>query len=98
MDNKYGSYALQKMLRLIWTCASDEANDNEVEDGLYVEALKMIDGHLKEALDGEDRGEGTLEENLIPFDDDDEGEIAEQDYEFTLLKDLHKDDHRTAMV
>lgn len=32
------------------------------------------------------------------IDDDDEGEIAEQDYEFTLLKDLHKDDHRTAMV
>lgn len=25
-------------------------------------------------------------------------EAAEQDYEFTLLRDMHKDDHRTAMV
>jgi hypothetical protein len=25
-------------------------------------------------------------------------ENAEQDYEFTLLREIHKDDHRTAMV
>jgi hypothetical protein len=61
------------MLKLIWACASNEAVDNDVDDGLYVEALKMIDGHLKEALEAEDRGEGTLEENLVPFDDDTEG-------------------------
>ena len=73
MDNAYGSKALHKMLKLIWTCASNEAFDNEVDDGLYVEALKMIDGHLKEALDAEELGEGTLEENLLPFDDDAEG-------------------------
>lgn len=73
MDNQYGSQALRKMIKTIWTCASNESVDSEVDDGLYVEALKMIDGHLKEALDGEERGEGTLEENLVPFDDDSEG-------------------------
>ena len=73
MDNQYGSRALHKMLKLIWTCAGNEAVDKEVDDGLYVEALKMIDGHLKEALEAEERGEGTLEENLVPFDDDTEG-------------------------
>ena len=73
MDNNYGSKALHKMLKTIWTCATNETVDGEVDDGLYVEALKMIDGHLKEALDGEERGEGTLEENLVPYDDDSEG-------------------------
>ena len=73
MDNQYGSNALHKMLKLIWTCSSNEAIDNEVDDSLYAEALKMIDGHLKEAIDAEERGEGTLEEYLEPFDDDTEG-------------------------
>lgn len=73
MDNQYGSNALHKMLKLIWACSSNEAVDNEVDDALYAEALKMIDGHLKEAIDAEERGEGTLEQNLEPFDDDTEG-------------------------
>merc|ERR1719253_1208703 len=30
--------------------------------------------------------------------EDDEDERSEQDYEFELLKDIHNDDHRTAMV
>lgn len=30
--------------------------------------------------------------------EDEKDEEAEQDFEFTLLKDLHKDDHRTALV
>eukprot|EP00984_Skeletonema_dohrnii_P005973 scaffold2118_cov125-Skeletonema_dohrnii-CCMP3373.AAC.2 len=85
MDNQYGSRALHKMLKLIWACASNEAVDNEVDDGLYVEALKMIDGHLKEAIDGEERGEGTLEENLVPFDDDTEGEKTFRSMMYHLL-------------
>jgi len=85
MDNAYGSKALHKMLRLIWACSSNEAVDSEVDDGLYVEALKMIDGHLKEALDAEERGEGTLEENLVPFDDDTEGEKTFRSMMFHLL-------------
>jgi hypothetical protein len=72
LDNSYGSDALRKMLKQIWACGSDEAND-DIDDTLYVETLKMIDDHLKEALDGEERGEGSLEENLIPYDDDTEG-------------------------
>lgn len=31
-------------------------------------------------------------------EEDVEEENAEQDYEFTLLKDIHKEEHRTAMV
>jgi hypothetical protein len=85
MDNWYGSKALQKMLQTIWTCATDEVIDSEVDDGHYVEVLKMIDGHLKEALDGEDRGEGTLEENLVPYDDDSEGEKTFRSMMYHLL-------------
>ncbi|KAK1743888.1 strawberry notch family protein [Skeletonema marinoi] len=85
MDNQYGSRALQTMLREIWNCASESPLDGEVDDGLYVEALKMIDGHLKEALDGEERGEGTLEENLVPFDDDTEGEKTFRSMMYHLL-------------
>lgn len=71
--SQYGSRALQKMLREIWDCSSESVDDAEVDESLYVEALKMIDGHLKEALDAEARGEGTLEDNLAPYDDDGEG-------------------------
>mmetsp|Transcript_7268 Transcript_7268/g.11437 ORF Transcript_7268/g.11437 Transcript_7268/m.11437 type:complete len:1695 (-) Transcript_7268:113-5197(-) len=85
MDNQYGSNALHKMLKLIWTCSSNEAIDNEVDDSLYAEALKMIDGHLKEAIDAEERGEGTLEENLEPFDDDTEGEKTFRSMMYHLL-------------
>ena len=31
-------------------------------------------------------------------EEDEKDENAEQDFEFLLLKELHKDDHRTAMV
>ena len=73
MDNHYGSVALQKMLQGVWSCSSESGFDDEIDDGLFVECLKMMDAHLREALDAEVRGEGTLEENLAPYSDDTEG-------------------------
>ena len=32
------------------------------------------------------------------IEEDDQDEIVEQEYEFSLLKEMHSDDHRTAMV
>lgn len=38
------------------------------------------------------------DEIVCEVDEDAEDENAEQEYEFSLLRDMHKDDHRTAMV
>lgn len=35
---------------------------------------------------------------MVEEEEDEDGVNAEQDFEFTLLKEMHKDDHRTAMV
>ena len=32
------------------------------------------------------------------IEEDEKDEIVEQEYEFSLLKEMHSDDHRTAMV
>ena len=54
-----------------------------------VPLLKMVDF-------GKDEVE--VEECAIPDEEDEENDNDDQDYEFSLLADLHKDDHRTAMV
>lgn len=64
-----------------------------------VPLLKVVD--FIDKLD-----EARMSEIQCPVDDceiDDpreecQEEIAEKNYEFQLLKDLHKDDHRTALV
>lgn len=59
-----------------------------------VPLLKLVDFEKK-------LGEARMAEISCEIEEEDEDvkvENAESDYEFDLLKDIHKDDHRTAMV
>lgn len=56
--------------------------------------LKLVDFEKK--LDEARLAEISCEVELV--EEDVKEENAEQDYEFNLLKELHRDDHRTAMV
>ena len=56
--------------------------------------LKLVDFEKKR--DEARLAEISCEVELV--EEDVKEENAEQDYEFNLLKELHRDDHRTAMV
>lgn len=81
---------LMKQLRENWR--SGDIDMALAKTTTRVPLLKLVDFDKKiEAA--------RIEEIQCEIEDEDEQESnAEQDYEFNLLKDIHKDDHRTAMV
>lgn len=56
-----------------------------------VPLLKLVDFEKK--LD-----EAQMKSIVCVLEDDEKDDASEQNYEFTLLKEMHDDDHRTAMV
>lgn len=86
---KFVARELMKQLRDNWR--SGDIDMALAKTTTRVPLLKLVD--FQKTLSDDIR-------NAISCDieEDEADEIAEQDYEFSLLKDLHKDDHRTAMV
>lgn len=82
---------LMKQLRENWR--SGEIDMALAKSTTRVPLLKLVDFDKNLGLDEE-----KLATIRCDVEEDDKDENAEQDYEFTLLKELHKDDHRTAMV
>mmetsp|Transcript_47895 Transcript_47895/g.101776 ORF Transcript_47895/g.101776 Transcript_47895/m.101776 type:complete len:723 (-) Transcript_47895:168-2336(-) len=80
---------LMKQLRENWR--SGDIDMALAKSTTRVPLLKLVDFEKKLA-------DARLAEIQCDVEEDEVEENAEQDYEFTLLKDLHKDDHRTAMV
>lgn len=78
---------LMKQLRENWR--SGDIDMDVAKTSTRVSFLKLVDFDKKNALDT------SIECEL---DEDEAIEVADQDYEFSLLKELHSDDHRTAMV
>ena len=56
-----------------------------------VPLLKLVDL-------GKELPQEVLETIQCDLPEDEESDSRDQDYEFSLLAELHKDDHRTAMV
>ena len=79
MDNKFGTKALRTMLSSIWDCSSS-ALDSEATDGMFAEALKVIDAHLTDILQEGDNWQA----NLSPYSEDNQ---SEQTY-YKFMKEL----------
>ena len=56
-----------------------------------VPLLKLVD--FDKTVD-----EARMKAIQCDIEEDEQDEIVEQEYEFSLLKEMHSDDHRTAMV
>lgn len=84
---------LMKQLRENWR--SGDIDMALAKTTTRVPLLKLVD------FDKADMDESKMATIQCEIPDDDEDaveETKEQDYEFNLLKEMHKDDHRTAMV
>lgn len=80
---------LMKQLRENWR--SGDIDMALAKTTTRVPLLKLVD--FEKTIDA-----ARLAEISCEVEEDEKDEIAEKDFEFTLLKDMHKDDHRTAMV
>lgn len=90
---------LMKQLRENWR--SGDIDMALAKSTTRVPLLKLVD--FEKALDDAKMltVECELPESMQPAEDEEEDEVKEaeeQDYEFSLLKEMHDDDHRTAMV
>lgn len=83
---------LMKQLRENWR--SGDLDMTLAKSTTRVPLLKLVD--FEKTIDAARLAEISCEVEVV--EEDVKEEIAEQDYEFILLKELHKDDHRTAMV
>jgi len=82
---------LMKQLRELWR--SGDIDMVLAKSTTRVPLLKLVDFENKI-----DEARMTEISCAIDEPEDEKDENAEQDYEFSLLKEMHKDDHRTAMV
>lgn len=82
---------LMKQLRENWR--SGDIDMALAKTTTRVPLLKLVD--FDKTVDAAKLAEIQCE---VEDDEDEKDERSEQDYEFELLKDIHKDDHRTAMV
>lgn len=57
------------MLKAIWECSSSSLTE-DVADSHFFDALRLIDGHLASALEGDE----DWRRNLAPYDDDSKSE------------------------
>jgi pentatricopeptide repeat protein len=80
---------LMKQLRDNWR--SGDIDMALAKATVRVPLLKLVDFEKK--LD-----EAQMKDIVCVLEDDEKDDASEQNYEFTLLKEMHDDDHRTAMV